>query len=380
MPPRLRQRPPEESKGLPRVALRSAAEEPIRFFLAGPTYVLQRVREAQQRQPVGHRSPEFRAAYERVSAALQSVFRTSRPVLTATGSATLLMEAAVASTVGRRVLHLVNGAFAQRFQAIARSHGLDPDQVAVPMGQAIDPDTVRQALRRARYDAVTVVHSETSTGVLNPLADIARAVREESDALLLVDAVSSLGGVPVETDAWGLDVVLTAAQKALALPPGLAFAAVSERAAGRMAEVPRRGFYTDLLRYLDKHREGGTITTPAVTLLWAAEAQLGSLLAEGIEARWARHAALQRRTLAWAEGRGLPLPAAAGRRSPTVTALGAPPGMAAPDLVKGLAERGFTVSGGYGDWKPTTFRIGHMGEVQEGDLEGLLAALDELIG
>lgn len=359
--------------------LRSPADEPIRFFLAGPSYVLHRVREVQLLPLIGHRSAEFRALYERVAGALGQVFRTERPVVTATGSATLLMEAAVASTAGQRVLHLVNGAFARRFHAIARTHGLEADEVTVPMGQAIDPDLVRQALRRARYDVVTLVHSETSSGVLNPLADLARAVREESDALLLVDAVSSLGGAPLETDAWGLDVVLTAAQKALALPPGLSFAAVSERAERRMAQVPRRGFYTDLFRYLEKHREGGTLTTPAVTLFRAAEVQLGGILAEGLEDRWARHTALQRRALAWAEGRGLALPAATGHRSPTVTAVGAPPSRTAPELVKAMAARGYTLSGGYGDWKADTFRIGHMGEVQESDLEGLLGALEELV-
>jgi aspartate aminotransferase-like enzyme len=359
--------------------LRSAADEPIRFFLAGPSYVLQRVREAQLRPVVGHRVAEFRHAFDSVTGALQQVFRTRRPVVLATASATLLMEAAVVSTVAGRVLHLVNGAFAARFEAISRAHGLTADRVEVPMGQGVDPDLLRQALRRGRYDAVTVVHSETSSGVLNPLAELAQVVHEESEALLLVDAVSSLGGAPLETDGWGLDVVLTAAQKALALPPGLAFAAVSARAEERLAAVPRRGFYTDLRRYLDKHREGGTITTPAVTLCWAAAAQLGGVLAEGIAERWARHAALQRRMLEWAAARGLTLPAAAAHRSPTVTTVAAPAGRAAGEIVAALEARGFTVSSGYGDWKATTFRVGHMGEVQESDLEGLLAALDEIL-
>lgn len=359
--------------------LRSTADEPIRFFLAGPTYVLQRVREAQLRPPVAHRSPEFRIAYDRITTALQQIFRTTAPVVTATASATLLMEAAVVSTVAERVLHLVNGAFAQRFHAISQSHGLQSDQVVVPMGQAIDPDLLRQALRRRRYDAVTLVHSETSSGALNPLADLARIVHEESEALVVVDAVSSLAGAPVETDPWGLDVVLTASQKALALPPGLAFCAVSERAERRMADVPRRGFYTDLRRYLDKHREGGTITTPAVTLFWAAEAQLTAILTEGIEARWARHAKLQQRTVAWADERGLRLPAAAAHRSPTVTTIEAPSAHSAPVLVRALAAQGFTVSSGYGDWKPATFRIGHMGEIHESDLNGLLAAIDDAL-
>lgn len=359
--------------------LRSAADEPIRFFLPGPSYVLQRVREAQVRQPVAHRSAVFQELYARTAAGLQQVFRTARPVVSATASATLLMEAAVASTVEGRVLNLVCGAFSQRFQTLARGLGKEADHVTVPLGRTVEPELLRQALRRRRYDAVTMVACETSTGTLSPVAELARVVREESDALVVVDAVSALAGAPLETDAWGLDVVLTASQKCLALPPGLAFAAISERAEARMAAVSRRGFYTDLLRYLAQHRDGGTITTAAVTLFWALDLQLPAVLAEGVEARWARHAALQRRTLEWAAARGLAVPAEEGRRSPTVTTLGAPPGRSAPELVKALAARGYTVASGYAEWKPTTFRIGHMGEVGMADLDGLLAELDAIL-
>ena len=360
-------------------ALRSAADEPIRFFLPGPSYVLHRVREAQLRQPVAHRAAEFLETYAAVAAALPRVFRTARPVVVATGSGTLMMEAAVASTVQRRVLCLVHGAFSARFLAIARALGKDADHLTVPLGRAVEPDLLREALRRGRYDAVTLAHCETATGVLAPLHELASVAREESDALLLVDAVSSLAGVELETDDWGLDVVLTASQKALALPPGLAFAAISERAAARMAAVERRGFYTDLLRYLEKHAEGGTITTPAVTLVRALAVQLPAVLAEGMEARWARHLALRDRTLAWAVERGLEAPAAAPWRSPTVTTLRAPAVPGGAEVVRALATRGFTVGGGYGEWKPDTFRIGHMGEILPSDLEGLLAALDDIL-
>jgi aspartate aminotransferase-like enzyme len=361
------------------VELRGPADEPIRFFLPGPSYVLHRVREAQLRQPVAHRAAVFQEAYAGIAAALPRVFRTARPVVVATSSGTLMMEAAIASTVERRVLCLVNGAFSGRFLAIARALGKEADHLAVPLGRAVDPDLLREALRRGRYDAVTVAHCETATGVLAPVRELAAVVREESDALVLVDAVSSLAGAELETDAWGLDVVLTASQKALALPPGLALAAVSERAAARMAAVARRGFYTDLLRYLEKHAEGGTITTPAVTLFWSLALQLRGVLAEGMEARWARHRALRDRTLAWAAARGLEAPAASPWRSPTVTALRMPGGRASAEVLRALAARGFTIGGGYDEWKADTFRIGHMGEVRASDLEGLLAALDDAL-
>lgn len=353
--------------------------ETIQFFLPGPTYVPEDARQAMAAPVVGHRSAGFRAFYQSIAERLPRVLRTEGDALIATGSSTLIMESAVLSTAAASVLALTNGAFSERWHSISRGAGKDADRLSAPWGEAIDPDLVRGALRRKRYDAVTVVHNETSTGVMNPLAEIARAIREESDALVLVDAVSSLGGAPVETDAWGLDVVLAGTQKALALPPGLVVFNLSARAAERAAKVERRGFYTDLLRYRDKHREGGAITTPAVSLFYALDRQLTRMLDEGMEARWARHARLQRRTAEWAAARGFAFSAAESARSLTVSCLRPPAGIDPQALVKHLGSRGWTVGGGYGDWKPTTFRIGHMGEVRDGDLEALLGEIDQAV-
>jgi aspartate aminotransferase-like enzyme len=224
-----------------------------------------------------------------------------------------------------------------------------------------------------------MVHNETSTGVLSPIADIAQVIREESDAVILVDTVSSLGGARVESDAWGLDVVLAGTQKAIAVPPGLTLFTLSKRAAERAAKVPHRGFYTDLLRYRDKHREGGFITTPAIPLLYALDRALDIILAEGMEARWARHERLSRRTAEWAAEHGCAYASAPDARSVTVSCLRPPAGVDPQTIVKGLGARGWTIGGGYGDWKPTTFRIGHMGEVRESDLDALLAVTDQVL-
>lgn len=353
--------------------------EKIQFFLPGPSYVTEAARQAMTKPMVGHRSAPFKSFYLSISERLPKVLRTAGDGIVATGSSTLIMESAVISCVASEVLNLVNGAFSDRWHGISRSVGRRADKVDFPWGEAVDPDVVRTALRRKKYDAVTVVHNETSTGVLSPLADIARAIREESDALILVDTVSSLAGAPVETDAWGLDVVLAGTQKALALPPGLTVFTLSDRAAERAAKVEHRGFYTDLLRYRDKHREGGNITTPAIPLVYALDVQLDAMLAEGMEARWARHAALQQRTAAWAESRGITYASAPGARSLTVSCLKPPAGVDPQAIVKKLAERGWTIGGGYGDWKPSTFRIGHMGEVQLSDLEALLAQIDDIL-
>jgi len=351
--------------------------EPVRFFVPGPVYVLEEVRRAMTRPIVAHRSPEFRATWARIGELLPPLFRTEREATVATSSSTLLMEAALVSLTEREVLHATCGAFSERWLAVGRSIGRASDQLAAPWGEINDPDLLRATLRRKRYEAVTLTHNETSTGVANPLKELAQVVREESDALVLVDAVSSLAGMPIETDDWGLDFVFAGVQKGIAAPPGLVALTLSERAERRARGIERRGFYLDLVRYLEKHREGGPITTPAVSLCWALERQLERIAEEGIERRWARHAALAAATADWAERVGLEFASTAAGRSPTVSCLRVPPGRSASDLVRAVAARGFTLGGGYAAWKPTTFRIGHMGEVRESDLEALLSVLEE---
>jgi aspartate aminotransferase-like enzyme len=336
-----------------------SSTETIKFFLPGPTYVLESVRQAMTRPMVGHRSAGFKTFYEDMSKRLPALLRTSG--------------------VSQNVLNLTCGAVSERWHAISKSCGKSADKVATPWGEATDPEVVRAALKRKKYEAVTLVHNETSTGVLNPIAEIAQVIREESDALIIVDTVSSLGGAPVESDAWGLDVVLAGTQKAIAVPPGLTVFTLSDRAAAQAEKVPHRGFYTDLLRYRDKHREGGFITTPGIPLLYALDRALDIILAEGMEARWARHERLSRRTAEWAATRGCTYASAPGARSVTVSCLRPPAGVDPQAIVKGLGQRGYTIGGGYGDWKPTTFRIGHMGEVKESDLEALLAETDQVL-
>jgi aspartate aminotransferase-like enzyme len=353
--------------------------EKIQFFLPGPSYVTEAARQAMTKPMVGHRSGPFKNFRLSLGERLPKVLRTSGDGMIATGSSTLIMEGAVVSCAASEVLNLVNGAFSDRWHSITKSVGRSADKISFPWGEAVDPDVVRTALKRKKYDAVTVVHNETSTGVMSPIADIARAIREESDALILVDTVSSLGGARIETDEWGLDVVLGGTQKALALPPGLVVFTLSDRAAERAAKIPHRGFYTDLLRYRDKHREGGDITTPAIPLYYALDVQLDNMLAEGMEARWARHEGLQKRTAAWAEARGITYASAPDARSVTVSCLRPPQGVEPQAIVKKLADRGWTIGGGYGDWKPSTFRIGHMGEVKDSDLEALLAEIDGIL-
>lgn len=355
-----------------------------RFFLPGPTEVRAEILEAQLRPMIGHRGKPMEELLAALQPGLRTIFRTGRPVYISSSSATGLMEAAVRNGARRRVLALVNGAFSERFFHIAQACGFEAEALRVPLGQPHTPDMVRDALRAGSFDAVTVVHSETSTGVLNPIADIARVVREAGDTLLLVDSVTGIAGAPVETDAWQLDFVLTGSQKALALPPGLAFGVASERLLERARSQPARGVYFDLLefdKYIAKHQ---TPNTPALSLLYALDAQLTRIAAETIEARWARHAAMAERTWTWVDelrerGVAAEVLAPAGYRSPTVTCVRVPASHPGSAVTRALAARGWTIAAGYGELKDASIRIGHMGDHTVAELDALLEQLTEIL-
>ncbi|HEX7118303.1 MAG TPA: alanine--glyoxylate aminotransferase family protein [Longimicrobiales bacterium] len=356
-----------------------------RFFLPGPTEVLPEVLQAQVGPMMGHRAKGMEELIASIQPGLQSIFRTERPVYIAASSATGLMEAAVRNGARRRVLALVNGAFSERFQTIVGATGLEADAVDVGWGGVHTADRVADALKRGDYDAVTVVHCETSTGVLNPIGEIAAAAHAAGDVTVLVDTVSSLAGAPVETDAWGLDFVLTGSQKCFALPPGLAFGVAQESLLERAAAKADRGLYFDLLAFEKNIRKNQTPNTPAVSLIYALAAQLERIGRETPEGRWARHEAMARRTWAWVDemrdrGVDLAILAPEGYRSPTVTCITLPEDWTGPRLCAAMKERGgFTIAPGYGKMKERMFRIGHMGDHTVDELEALLAALEEVL-
>jgi len=250
----------------------------------------------------------------------------------------------------------------------------------VEWGQVFDPQAVRDRLKQGGIDAVTVVHSETSTGVLQDVAALAAVVREFDDVLFLVDAVTSLAGSPVETDEWQLDFVLTGSQKALALPPGLALAAASDRMRERAKTLPARGLYFDLISFLEATSKHQPTNTPAIPLLFALQAQLARIERDGgVEARWRRHEAMRRRVEEWSERHGVAYLPRDGRRSWTVSCLNVPQGKTAKEIVSGLKQAGWTIGSGYGPLKESTIRIGHMGDHTVGGLEELLALVSGLL-
>lgn len=355
-----------------------------RFFLPGPTDVRAEVLAAQTGPMLPHRGAAFESLFAAVQEGLRPVFRTTRPVYVSTSSATGLMEAAVRCARPGPILSLVNGAFAERFADVARSCGREVTVLEAPWGKTVSLDRVEQVLKDRRFAAVSVVHSETSTGALTALPEFG-SLCARYGALSLVDSVTGLAGAPLETDAWGLDFVFTGSQKALALPPGLSFGVASERYLATVADAADRGRYFDVLEFEQYVHRNQTPNTPATPLLYAAARQLEDIAAETMSHRWQRHAEMALTMQQWVhetrEQLGMPLciQALEGERSPTVTCVALPLHVSGEHVVKAVADRGFVIGGGYGKLKSAAFRIGHMGDHTTEGLRVCLAAVSEAL-
>jgi aspartate aminotransferase-like enzyme len=350
------------------------------MFVPGPVDVDPQVLSAQAQPMLPHRSTEFEEIFQGAEGKARQLFFTQQRVLLSASSGSGLQEAAVRNFAKESVLSCVNGAFAERWYETAISNGKNADRLEAEWDQPIQAESVAEALRKKHYEMITIVHNETSTGLQNPVQDIAAVVQQVSpDTLICVDAVSSLGGARVEMDAWGLDMVLTSSQKCLALPPGLGLAGVSDRALAYAAGVPQRGWYFDLVR-MEKHRKkDSTPATPAMSLIFALDVQLDRILQEGLEQRFARHSAMAERVQEWALERGQELFARQGYRSQTVTTIVNRAGLDIAALNKFLLARDMRIANGYGKLKGETFRIAHMGETQLADIDKLLSAMDEYL-
>jgi aspartate aminotransferase-like enzyme len=361
------------------------------FFLPGPTEVREEVLAAMSRPMMSHRGPEFAALFQRVQEGLKVVFDTTRPVFISTSSSTGLMEAGVRSAPAGRVLSLVNGAFSERFAHIAENCGREVDRYIVEWGEVHDPAEVEKRLVGGRYAVVTVVHSETSSGALNDVKTITD-VAHQFGSTCLVDSVSGVGGAELRFDAWGMDYVLTGSQKAIAIPPGLAFAVASEEFMRRLrhdgaAAADRRGVYFDLAEHEEHVRNGQAPNTPAISLYYALDVQLESIAAETMPARWARHRAMAARAAQWVDDMKKSSSVSAIRilardrhRSPTVSTIMLPGGISSSTVTRVVAEQGITVGTGYGKLKESAIRIGHMGDHTLETLERCLEACAVALG
>ncbi len=349
------------------------------FFLPGPTEVRREVLEAMLRPMVPHRSSAFEDLFARVQVGLKKIFRTTRPVFVIPSSGTGMMEAAIRCLDAGPILSLVNGAFSERFAHIAEMCGREVERYEVAWGQVHDPVVLGKYLTNKSYRAITVAHSETSTGALNDVRALSD-VAHRHGTRCLIDSVSGLSGAELRFDEWELDYVLTGSQKALALPPGLAFSVASEEFMDGARNANGRGVYFDLVEMEQFALKGQVPSTPALSLMYALDVQVEAIAHEGIENRWRKHSEMAQMTNAWVSSCrsqdkldicNIVDPA---HRSPTVSTIKLPEGLSSGPFLKKVAARGITVATGYGKLKEGTFRIGHMGDHTPATLEHCLDA------
>jgi aspartate aminotransferase-like enzyme len=331
---------------------------------------------------INHRGPEFKALIGNCTSGLKRFFQTQNDVLILTGSGTGGLEAAVVSTLspGEPVLAVTIGVFGDRFASIAETYGAQVTRLSFPRGEPADPEAIRQALRKdPTITSVLVTHNETSTGVTNDLKSIAQVVRQ-ADKLLLVDAISSLSSIDLPVDAWGCDVVVSGSQKGWGVPPGLVFVSMSPRAweTNKKARMPR--FYWDLARAKKSGDKGETPWTPAVSVMYALEAALQVMEREGMAKVFARHERVARRCREGVKALGLELFARPSHASNTVTAVKVPPGVDGKKVSQVMRqEYGVVISGGQQDLEGKIWRIGHLGYVNERDIDEVLEAMSKAL-
>ena len=358
----------------------------LKLFIPGPTVVTEDILAEMCGPMMAHRSAKATEIQKRISENMQRVLYTQNRILLSTSSGSGLMEGAIRSCTAKRAAVFSCGAFGDKWFKIAQMNGIPSDLFSSTPGEPTTPEMVDAALSTGKYDVITVTHNETSTGVQNPVEEIAEVMKKYPDVVWLVDGVSSVAGAKIETDKLGIDVLLTSTQKALAVPPGMSLCAMSRKAYDRTAAVPHRGLYFDLRTlwdFIDQKNYQYT-STPCLSLMYALDKQLQHIVhEEGVEARFARHEQCAAFTRAWADEFFRVYP---NRRylSKTLTVIDARPKGCAdyisiPKLNEGLAELNLQLGNGYGALKDKTFRIAHMGELCLEDMKEITAAVVQVL-
>lgn len=351
-----------------------------RLFLPGPVEVRPDVLAQMATPMIGHRSKEASALQHRISDKLRQLFFTGEAILLSTSSGSGLMEGAVRSCTLQRAAVFSAGAFGKRWWEMAAANNVPADLFEVGWGQPTLPEQIEKVLASGRYDLITVTHNESSTGIMNPIQDIAPIVRRYPEVVFCLDTVSSMGGTRIEVDRLGVDVCITSTQKALGLPPGMAICSFSRKAIERAKQVPHRGHYLDLLALYEyiQTKDYQYPSTPSLSHMFALDYQLERIMAEGLEARFARHAAMAECVRSWARER-FSLFAKEPYLSNTLTTINNTTGFDVAALNKELGRRGYQISNGYGKMKDKTFRIGHMADCTLEEVQDLLAQIDDIL-
>lgn len=356
------------------------ASDHIRLYIPGPIEVSDKTFQAMCHPMIGHRSGDFAKLYESCMERLQILFGTSRPVFLSTSSAWGVMEASIRNLVGKKVLNCCCGAFSDKWYDVSLSCGKEAEALQYEWGQPVCAKDVDAKLATGEFDVVTMVHNETSTGVMSPVAEIAAVVRKYPDVMLVVDSVSSFSALPIPMDELGIDVLLTGSQKALAMPPGLGLFAVSARAMERAAQMPARGYYFDFVEFEKNAANFMTPSTPCISLIYGLQSKLDDIFAEGLEARYARHEKLNGMVNDWVVKNGFEILAPEGARSKTLVCAKNTRNI---DLAafNGILKKkhSLMINTGYGKLKDITLRISNMGDETEETITALLVALDSAL-
>jgi aspartate aminotransferase-like enzyme len=353
----------------------------VKLHIPGPVEVSDKTFRAFRSPMIGHRGQAYKDLHARIQPQLQALFHTRQPVFLSTSSAWGVMEGAIRNLVTRKVLNCMNGAFSDKWFDVAQRCGKEAEALRVPWGSPIRAEMVDARLAGGGFDALTVIHNETSTGVMSPLDEIAALKRKYPDVLFIVDAVSSCSAIRIDFDSLGIDVLLTGSQKALALPPGLSLFTCSSAAMERAGRAKDRGYYFDFLEFQKNAAQNMTPSTPSIGHVHALASKLEDIFTEGLEARFDRHLRLAQMTRDWAAGHGFNLFPDPGFESVTLTCVnnGAKPGGRVVDVPKLQAlvkDQGFLIDGGYGQIKGKTFRLSNMGDETEESMRQLYNALD----
>jgi aspartate aminotransferase-like enzyme len=355
--------------------------EHVKLHIPGPVEVSEKTFRAFCSPMIGHRGQGFKDLYAKIQPQLQQLLYTKQLVYLSTSSAWGVMEGAIRNLVAKKVLCCMNGAFSDKWLDVAKRCGKEAEALQVDWGSPILAEQVEARLASGQFDALTLIHNETSTGTMSPVYRIAALKEKFPDVMFIVDAVSSMSAVKLEFDALRIDVLLAGTQKAFALPPGLAVFVCSPVALARAATRKDRGYYFDFVEFQKNAEQNMTPSTPSIGHVYALASKLGEIFAEGLEARFARHERLAQMTRDWAARNGFNLFPDSGYESVTLTCInnGAKPRGRAIDVAKFqklVKDQGFLIDGGYGKIKGTTFRISSMGDETEATMEQLFAALD----
>jgi len=351
-----------------------------KLFIPGPTEVAPDVLSKMATPMIGHRSKDASKLQRDISEKLRKVFYTANPILLSTSSGSGLMEGSIRSLTAKRAIVFSVGAFGNRWYKMAEANNVPADKHEAEWGHPTTPEIVDKYLSTGKYDVMTITHNETSTGIMNPVEEIAEVRKKYPDVLWLLDSVSSMAGAKIEVDKLGIDVCITSTQKALALPPGMAICSVSPRALDHGKQVKYRGWYLDLLelyKYVET-KDYQYSATPSLSHMFAMDYQLDRILAEGLEKRYARHNEMATYARAWAKSNFALFPEEK-HASVTLTTITNTRNISVKGLNDELAKVGMQISNGYGDLKEKTFRIAHMGELTLADVKEVIAAIDKIL-